>query len=172
MRLAAAALACLLAAPALAQSGSACDLLSSDEVAALVGAPLAPPRAEPPAEGQTECGHYPPGFDGRSGTPDRGLRLVVQRLADETEARTMYFAVTEERRRVRERQSRSAGALVAVVSDVELGDAATLEVRAASHYATLTFYRGGTLAQVTVWLEADPGAVARTAAQRALSRLR
>jgi hypothetical protein len=166
-----------MAVPAtgVAQARTACELLSADEAASLMGAPLpepfkgeTPPVAQNGYDHATSCGWFPKGFSMATADapPERGVLLTLHRLRTPAEAKTFHGQSTGMMRDAAKsnpalgKSSRAAG----IGEAAELGQKELGGVR----IATLRFLKGTVAGQVQVWRKDGPAGDVATAAARSV----
>ena len=165
--------AMVVPATGLAQTRTACELLSADEAASLMGAPLPEPfKSETLPEMHnghdhaTACGWFPKGYNPATAEapPERGILLTLHRLRTATEAQTFHSRITTTIRDA----ARSNPALGTSSCAAGIGEAAELGQKelARVRIATLRFLKGTVAGQVQVWRKDGPAGDAATAAAR------
>lgn len=165
--------AMVVPASGVAQARTACELLSAEEAAALLGAPLPEPfKSEtlPVAQNghdhATACGWFPKGYSMATADapPERAVVLTLHRLRTPAEARTWHSQSTATMRDAAKTQP----ALGKSPPAAGIGEAAELGQKELGgvRIATLRFLKGTVAGQVQVWRKDGPAGDAATAAAR------
>jgi hypothetical protein len=161
----------------------AASVLSANEAAALVRGPLdevakyeVKPTSENGQDHNTSCGYFPKGYriDTADRPPDRGIQVALHTFPTSGEAK-QFFDLTRDG----EKQLAEANPTAKVTALPGVGTGAILttkritpEPKAVYQIAMASFWKGKTMAQITVWKLGSPAsAIATTAAKQVASRL-
>lgn len=157
----------------MAQSPSACSLLTAQDAERLMGAPLSEnfkreskPTSENGHDHTTVCGWFPKGYNlaTASAPPERGVQLSVHAFRTPAEAKAFHGHAAE----MAEQMAKGSPLGGKVASVAGVGEAAVVDQKQLGgvHIATMSFLKGKVAAQVQVWRKDAPAQDSATAVSK------